>query len=188
MARAKKVVRRSLIKKVAILVVSLVMAIRSLIKKVVSLVVSLVMAIRSLIKKVAGKDGENQFKKDYPLDGGRRQLQKGNQKGQKGGSKGSKDGSNNFGNFGGKPKDGESGGKHGSDKKDGGESGGKHGSGKEGGEGKEPSEEVKAALAECRKNELFCKALLECKMKHKESGGKGGDGKGPVVKGLMIGV
>ena len=36
----------------------------------------------------------------------------------------------------------------------------------------EPSAELKAAMEACKKNEL-CRALMECKMKHKESGGKG---------------
>merc|ERR1712199_33084 len=40
----------------------------------------------------------------------------------------------------------------------------------------EPSAELKAAMKACTENEL-CKKLLECKKKHKESGGKG-DGKG----------
>merc|ERR1711965_1016544 len=40
----------------------------------------------------------------------------------------------------------------------------------------EPSAELKAAMKACTENEL-CKKLMECKKKHKESGGKG-DGKG----------
>merc|ERR1739848_652611 len=39
----------------------------------------------------------------------------------------------------------------------------------------EPSAELKAAMKACTENEL-CKKLMECKKKHKESGGKG-DGK-----------
>merc|ERR1711937_355959 len=41
---------------------------------------------------------------------------------------------------------------------------------------KEPSAELKAAMKACTENKL-CKELMECKKKHKESGGKG-DGKG----------
>merc|ERR1712048_546889 len=42
----------------------------------------------------------------------------------------------------------------------------------------EPSAELKAAMKACTDNEL-CKKLMECKKKHKESGGKGdGNGKG----------
>merc|ERR1712025_990364 len=41
---------------------------------------------------------------------------------------------------------------------------------------KEPSAELKAAMEACTENKL-CKELMECKKKHKESGGKG-DGKG----------
>ena len=44
----------------------------------------------------------------------------------------------------------------------------------------EPSAELKAAMEACKKNE-YCRALMECKMKHKESGGKGDHGD----KGLM---
>merc|ERR1739848_766748 len=36
----------------------------------------------------------------------------------------------------------------------------------------EPSAELKAAMKACTENEL-CKKLMECKKKHKESGGKG---------------
>merc|ERR1712137_178778 len=52
--------------------------------------------------------------------------------------------------------------------------------GGKGGEEKEPSAELKAAMKACTENEL-CKKLMECKKKHMESGGKGdgkGDGKG----------
>ena len=42
----------------------------------------------------------------------------------------------------------------------------------QGGGDKAPSAELKAAMEACKKNEL-CRALMECKMKHKESGGKG---------------
>merc|ERR1739848_444524 len=41
---------------------------------------------------------------------------------------------------------------------------------------KEPSAELKAATKACLENKL-CKQLMDCKKKHKESGGKG-DGKG----------
>merc|ERR1712050_708966 len=52
-----------------------------------------------------------------------------------------------------------------------------YGDKKEGyGQEKEPSAELKAAMKACQENEL-CKKLMECKKKHKESGGKG-DGKG----------
>merc|ERR1712048_1113716 len=51
----------------------------------------------------------------------------------------------------------------------------KPGYGKEGGD-KAPSAELKAAMEACKKNEL-CRALMECKMKHKESGGKDHDHK-----------
>merc|ERR1712137_1300948 len=44
--------------------------------------------------------------------------------------------------------------------------------GGKGGEEKEPSAELKAAMKSCTENEL-CKKLMECKKKHKESGGKG---------------
>merc|ERR1711907_777557 len=51
-----------------------------------------------------------------------------------------------------------------------------YGDKKEGyGQEKEPSAELKAAMKACQENEL-CKKLMECKKKHKESGGKG-DGK-----------
>merc|ERR1712048_1234845 len=56
----------------------------------------------------------------------------------------------------------------------------KPGYGKEGGD-KAPSAELKAAMEACKKNEL-CRALMECKMKHKESGGKGHDDKEVCVK------
>merc|ERR1712025_53377 len=49
----------------------------------------------------------------------------------------------------------------------------KPGYGKEGGD-KAPSAELKAVMEACKKNEL-CRALMECKMKHKESGGKDHD-------------
>merc|ERR1712025_1413836 len=44
----------------------------------------------------------------------------------------------------------------------------------------EPSAELKAAMKACQENEL-CKKLMECKKKHKESGGKG-DGKEVCVE------
>ena len=47
--------------------------------------------------------------------------------------------------------------------------------GDKGGEEKEPSAEFKAAAKACTENEL-CKNLMECKTKHKESGGKGDHG------------
>merc|ERR1712100_27969 len=56
----------------------------------------------------------------------------------------------------------------------------KPGYGKEGGD-QAPSAELKAAMEACKKNEL-CRALMECKMKHKESGGKGHDDKEVCVK------
>merc|ERR1712048_305493 len=56
----------------------------------------------------------------------------------------------------------------------------KPGSGKED-EENAPSAELKAAMEACKKNEL-CRALMECKMKHKESGGKGHDDKEVCVK------
>ena len=59
--------------------------------------------------------------------------------------------------------------------KEGGDSGSKGGEDKKPGYGdkeKAPSAELKAAMEACKKNE-YCRALMECKMKHKESGGKG---------------
>ena len=47
--------------------------------------------------------------------------------------------------------------------------------GGEGGEEKEPSAELKAAVKACTENEL-CKQLMECMKKHTESGGKGDHG------------
>ena len=52
--------------------------------------------------------------------------------------------------------------------------------GGKGGEEKEPSAELKAAMKACTENEL-CNKLMECNTKHKESGGKG-DGKGDDSK------
>ena len=52
---------------------------------------------------------------------------------------------------------------------------GKKDMGGKGGEEKEPSAEFKAAAKACTENEL-CKNLMECKTKHKESGGKGDHG------------
>merc|ERR1712224_1027437 len=52
----------------------------------------------------------------------------------------------------------------------------KDGEGKKDKKDMEPSTELKAAMKACTENEL-CKKLMECKKKHKESGGKG-DGKG----------
>merc|ERR1712224_187935 len=49
------------------------------------------------------------------------------------------------------------------------------------GEEKAPSAELKAAMEACKKNTL-CRELMECKMKHKESGGKGHDDKEVCVK------
>ena len=53
-----------------------------------------------------------------------------------------------------------------------------------GNEEKQPSEELKAAMKACTENEL-CKKLMECKKKHKESGGKG-EGKGDHDHGLRF--
>ena len=47
--------------------------------------------------------------------------------------------------------------------------------GGKGGEEKEPSAELKAAVKACTENEL-CKQLMECMKKHTESGGKGDHG------------
>ena len=109
--------------------------------------------------------GENQKGKDY-------------QKGEKDGSGRRKlkyDQGKSFGS--GKYSFGSKGGDKGSGKGDhkGGESGDKYGHDKDG-KDQEPSKEVKAAIAECKTNTL-CSKLLDCKMKHKESGGKD-DGKG----------
>merc|ERR1711981_421639 len=49
------------------------------------------------------------------------------------------------------------------------------------GEEKAPSAELKAAMEKCKNNKL-CRALMECRMKHKESGGKGHDDKEVCVK------
>ena len=127
-------------------------------------------------KEYDGQDGEKQGSESYGGKGG---------DGGDGDKKPKQDGENN-GNFGGKggfgkkrrqldghvktsDKDGEkktSMNKTDMDKKD---------MGGEGGEEKEPSAELKAAVKACTENEL-CKQLMECMKKHTESGGKGDHG------------